>query len=63
MFQKKDYLEYFENLYQIELGMEKEGRALLKIIDDPVARTLLRKLIDDEIRHKKIVKSLIKSIK
>lgn len=62
MFQKKDYLEYFDNLYKIELGMEKEGRLLLKIIDDPMARKLLQILIKDEVRHKKIVKNLIKII-
>lgn len=63
MFQKNDYLEYFDNLYKIELGMEKEGRLLLKIIDDPLARKLLQVLIKDEMRHKKIVKDLIKTIK
>ncbi len=62
MFQKKDYLEYFDNLYKIELGMEKEGRLLLKIIDDPMARKLLQILIKDEVRHKKIVKNLIRII-
>jgi rubrerythrin len=40
--------------------MEHEGRVLLKMIDDPVARKLLRKLIADEVRHKKIVQSLKK---
>jgi rubrerythrin len=60
MFQKQDYKQYFDNLYDIELVMEHEGRVLLKMIDDPVARKLLRKLIADEVRHKKIVQSLKK---
>lgn len=62
MFAKKDYKEYFSNLYDIELEMEREGKALLKIVDDPLAKKLLRKLIKDEARHKKIVKSLQKLI-
>ncbi len=62
MFEKKDYKEYFANLYDIELEMEREGKALLKIVEDPLAKKLLRKLISDEARHKKIVKSLQKLI-
>ncbi len=60
MFQKQDYKDYFDNLYKIEMSMEQEGRVLLKMVADPTARKLLRKLIADEIRHKKIVQSLIK---
>lgn len=62
MFSRKDYVTYFDQLYQIELGMEKEGRDLLKLVKHPEAQKLIKALIRDEVRHKRIVKSLMKLI-
>jgi len=63
MFTKRDYLSYFEQIYQVELLMIREGKDLLKIIKIEEARVLIDKLIADEYRHAKIVKDLIKLIK
>ncbi|MFA6161383.1 MAG: hypothetical protein WCT54_05125 [Patescibacteria group bacterium] len=58
MFKKKDYVTYFDQLYKIEVEMEREGRDLLKMVNEPEAQELLRHLIREEVEHKKIVKSL-----
>lgn len=63
MFKKSDYISYFDQLYKTEVEMEKEGRALLKLINEPEAQELLRHLIREEVKHKKIVKSLKKLIR
>lgn len=58
MFNKKDYASYFKQLYAIELDMKREAQKLLKIIEHPEARVLLKKIVADEIRHAKIVKDM-----
>jgi hypothetical protein len=62
MFNKKDYLDYFGQLYDVEIIMKKEVEELLKIIEDPIAREILDRIRKDEIRHAKIIKSMIKLI-
>jgi hypothetical protein len=62
MFNKKDYLDYFGQLYDVEIIMKKEVEELLEIIEDPIAREILDRIRKDEIRHAKIIKSMIKLI-
>jgi hypothetical protein len=45
MFTKKDYLSYFQQLYEVELLMIKEGKDLLKIIKEEEVIILIKKLI------------------
>ena len=59
MFKKQDYLEYFKEIYEIELDMEKEALKLIDLIKDDEIMELLTKLRDDELRHAKLVKELI----
>jgi rubrerythrin len=63
MFTKKDYLSYFQQLYEVELLMIKDGKDLLKIIKEEEARFLIKKLIEDEKKHAKIVQEMIAIIK
>jgi len=63
MFQKKDYFDYFKQLYDVEISMKKEVGFLLKIIDHPESKIILERIKKDEIRHAKIVTDLIKLIK
>lgn len=63
MFNKKDYLQYFDELYQVEIMMKKEAQDLLKIINNEEARIIIEKIEKDEIRHAKIIKDLIKLVK
>lgn len=63
MFNKKDYLKYFDELYAVEITMKKEANDLLKDIKQPAARKIIDQIKSDEIRHAKIVKDLIKLIK
>ncbi len=60
MLNTSDYKAFFDQLYLLEKTMEQEGKALLRIIHHPEARRLLRALVADEQRHKRIVKSLYK---
>ena len=62
MFNKKDYLSYFEQLYKIELTMKKETEELLKLIKDKKSQKIIKKIHADEVRHSKIVKEMIKLI-
>ncbi len=62
MFNKRDYRSYFKQLYQVELMMKKEGRALLKLVPDKDSKELLNILIADEIKHAKIVKEMMNLI-
>jgi len=62
MFIKKDYKNYFKELYEVEIGMKKEAKDLLKFIDEPEFRKILLNIIRDEERHAKIVKSMMKLI-
>lgn len=63
MFNKKDYLQYFEELYIVEINMKEEMNDLLKIIDNPKAVEIIKKIKADEIKHAKIVKDLMKLLK
>ncbi|MFZ4631796.1 MAG: hypothetical protein ACOYL8_01145 [Patescibacteria group bacterium] len=62
MFNKKDYLQYFNELYEVETVMKEEMNDLLKIIELEDARKIIKQIKKDEIRHAKIVQSLIKLI-
>lgn len=62
MFTKKDYMKFFEQLYDIEIGMKKEATDLYKIVKNKEARAIIRRVINDEIRHAKIVKKMMKII-
>jgi len=62
MFNRKDYLAYFNELYKIELTMKKEAEGLLKLINDKESQKIIKKIRADEIRHAKIVKGMIKLI-
>lgn len=63
MFKNKDYVDYFRQLYDVEIIMKKDVDSLLKIISDPESIKILERIKKDEIRHAKIVQSLIKLIK
>lgn len=63
MFKKKDYLDYFKQLYDVEIIMKKEVENLLEMIENLNSRRVLSQIKKDEIKHAKIVKSLIKLIK
>ena len=58
MFQRKDYLEYFNQLARTEKAMEKTGRHILRHLRDEKARGLVKSLVLDEQRHFKIVKEI-----
>ena len=58
MFNKKDYILFVEQLFQIELGMEQEARELQAMVDNPKAKKLLQHIIDDEIKHQGIVNDM-----
>lgn len=63
MLNKKDYREYFNELYSIEIGMRKEVEGLLKILKDKESKAILTVIRKDEIRHAKIVKEMFELIK
>lgn len=63
MFNKKDYLKYFDELYEVEIMMKEEVEDLLKVIEHPSARKIIEQIKSDEIRHANIVKDLIKLVK
>ncbi len=58
MFNTRDYRVYFTQLYQIELNMKRKAEKLLELIDDPIAKNKLQSIIDDEIKHIKIVQAM-----
>mgnify|MGYP001565357884 FL=1 len=60
MLKTSDYKIFFDQLYVLEEEIEREGKALLAVVRNPEAQQLLRTLIADEKRHKRIVKSLYK---
>ena len=62
MFTKKDYITYLKEILVIELEMQHEADALLRAIRIPEAQQLLRRWQDDEIRHAKIARGLIKLV-
>jgi hypothetical protein len=62
MFKKKDYADYFKQLYDVEIIMKKDVENLLKIVDNPEAKLFLERIRKDEMRHARLVKSLIKSL-
>jgi rubrerythrin len=62
MFNKQDYIDYFNQLYDIEIEMKKDTEKLLAIIDNPEARKIIEAIRSDEIKHAEIVKEMIKLI-
>lgn len=62
MFNKKDYLSYFKQLYEIEIVMKKETEQLLKLVADKESKKIIARIRADEIRHAKIVREMIKLI-
>lgn len=62
MFNQADFQQYFDQLYNIELGMEMDALELKKIVRQPEARKILDAVVADERRHKEIVADLKKLI-
>ncbi|MFZ2310305.1 MAG: hypothetical protein WAW11_02065 [Patescibacteria group bacterium] len=62
MFNKKDYLDYFNQLYDVEIKMKEDTEKLLAIIDNPEARKIIEAIRNDEIKHAEIVKEMIRLI-
>jgi hypothetical protein len=62
MFNKQDYIDYFNQLYDVEITMKEDTEKLLAIIDNPEAKKIIEAIRNDEIRHAKIVKEMIKLI-
>lgn len=62
MFNKQGYLDYFEDLYKVEITMKKDVEKLLEIIEDPEVRKILERIKADEIRHAEIVTQMMKLI-
>jgi hypothetical protein len=62
MFNKQGYLDYFKELYNVEIAMKERVEKLLEIVDDPTSREILEKIKADEIRHAEIVTSMMKLI-
>lgn len=58
MFNKQGYLDYFDELYKVEISMKESVEELLKVITDPESREILEKIRADEIRHAIIVNSM-----
>ncbi len=62
MFTNKDYIEYFKQLYAVEVEMEREARELKLLVNNAEAKKLLEVIQADEKRHKKIVRDLQKLV-
>lgn len=62
MFKKKDYIDYCKQIYDVEIIMKKKAEDLIKIVDNKEAKLLLNQIKKDEIRHARLVRSLIKLI-
>lgn len=59
MFEKKDYLEYFKKIEEIEDKMVKDTKELLDNIKNEDAKKILQKVLSDEKRHSKIARSIL----
>lgn len=62
MFDKQGYLDYFKELYDVEINMKNSVDELLTMIEDPESRKILEKIKADEIRHAEIVTNMVKLI-
>ena len=62
MFNKKDYIDYFNQLYDVEIEMKEDAEKLLAIINNPEARRIIETIRNDEIKHAEIVKEMIRLI-
>ena len=62
MFNKQDYIDYFNQLYDVEIQMKEDTEKLLAIIDNPEARKIIEAIRNDEIKHAAIVKEMIKLV-
>lgn len=62
MFNKQVYLDYFKELYDVEIVMKEDVEKLLEIIEDPAHREILERIKVDEIRHAEIVTSMMKLV-
>lgn len=62
MLNKKDYINYFDEILAVEFGMKKDAKLLLGKVKDAEAQIILQDLLSDETRHIKIVKEMIKLI-
>ena len=58
MFNKEDFFIFVDQLFQIELEMEREAKELMDIIDIPEAKELLMHIINDEMKHQNIVNEM-----
>lgn len=59
MFKKNDYLDYFQQLYDIEVGMEHECVDLKKMIDNKEIHRILDSIEKEEKHHEQLVKEMI----
>ena len=62
MFNKKDYIDYFNQLYDLEIEMREDAEKLLIRVKNPEARRIIEVIRNDEIKHAEIVKEMIKLI-
>ena len=62
MINKQGYLDYFKELYDIEITMKEKMEKLLEIVEDPESRKVLEQIKVDEIRHAEIVQNMVKLI-
>ncbi|KKQ41012.1 MAG: hypothetical protein US58_C0007G0023 [Candidatus Magasanikbacteria bacterium GW2011_GWA2_37_8] len=62
MLNKKDFLEFCDQLMAIEIEMEHESIELMRHIDNEEAVNILQKIASDERRHEKIVREIKKII-
>lgn len=59
MFERQDYLDYFKEIKTVEEEMETKALALSRHFSNPRIKELLHKLVEDEMRHARIVNELI----
>lgn len=62
MFSKNDFVEYFEQVKQIEHQMIHSFDRLAKSVSDPYLIKTFRALYQDEINHSNYVNNIIKMI-
>jgi rubrerythrin len=59
MLTEQDYRSFLQEIFAIEVTMEREALELQEAISAPEAQVLLAKLVDDERRHQRIVQALL----
>ncbi len=62
MFTKEDYGEYFEQISRCERAMRFAGQELLLLIKDEKVRSIIERLVRDEVRHYSYIKGILDSL-